>query len=440
MKKALKAALCVALSLIVCCILPVFAIAANDDPMNGRFERNSKVSTQAFTESQYSHDARFATGYDIVDVIDVSTHNGDINWSAVYADGIRNVIIRVGYRGYTQGGIYDDDKFSANINGAIAAGLNVGVYFYTQAITISEAVEEADFVINKIKGYQLKLPVAYDCEYAESSGRYTGRLYEAKLSKLTQTEICLAFLNRIHNAGYSAMLYANPYMLNDCLYPALVTVSYPVWLAHYTTTPTYAGDYMIWQYSSKGSVSGISTKTDMSFWYVKKETPAVTYISISAPKTQLTVGEEVALTASTNPAALSAIGGIISEVSWQSSYPGVVTVGTDGKLRAISAGASEITAKVTVTMAPDSLGRSEVKEFTDKVIISVSNTAPVTPPADDPVTPPADDPITPVTPPVTPIEDPFANGFNLGALLDLIVNLLVKFITFITNLINGFNA
>ena len=135
----------------------------------------------------YYHDSRFS-GYDVLNGIDVSQWNGNINWTQVKKAGYSFVFIRVSGRGASGGGLYTDDRYKTNLEGAIAAGLDVGVYTYTQSITVAEAQQEARFVIDLIKGYNINLPIIYDYEFYPN-----GRLQNAKLSRTTATAICNAF-------------------------------------------------------------------------------------------------------------------------------------------------------------------------------------------------------------------------------------------------------
>ncbi len=133
--------------------------------------------------------------------IDVSKWNGTIDWNAVKNSGINYVIIRCGYRGSSQGTLIEDPKFTANIKGATAAGLKVGVYFFTQAIDEREAVEEASMVLEQVKNYKISYPIFLDVE--ASGGRGDA------ISKETRTAVCKAFCATIQNAGYNAGIYAN---------------------------------------------------------------------------------------------------------------------------------------------------------------------------------------------------------------------------------------
>jgi GH25 family lysozyme M1 (1,4-beta-N-acetylmuramidase) len=191
--------------------------------------------------------------------IDVSKWNGSIDWNAVKNSGVSYVIIRCGYRGSSQGALIDDSMFTTNIKGATAAGLKVGVYFFTQAIDEVEAVEEASMVLDRIKGYKISYPVFLDVE--SSGGRADG------ISTETRTAVCKAFCATIQNAGYTAGVYANKTWFTSKINASALS-SYKIWLAQYAAAPTYSGRYDIWQYSSKGQISGISGNVDMNLSYL----------------------------------------------------------------------------------------------------------------------------------------------------------------------------
>lgn len=191
--------------------------------------------------------------------IDVSKWNGNIDWNAVKNSGINYVIIRCGYRGSSAGSLVVDPKFTANIKGATAAGLKVGVYFFTQAVDEREAVEEASMVLDQIKNYKISYPVFLDVE--SSGGRAD------KIDKATRTAVCKAFCQTIQNAGYNAGIYANKSWLTTKLDPSALS-AYKIWLAQYAAAPTYTGRYDLWQYRSTGSVSGISGNVDMNLSYL----------------------------------------------------------------------------------------------------------------------------------------------------------------------------
>ncbi len=191
--------------------------------------------------------------------IDVSKWNGTIDWNAVKNSGISYVIIRCGYRGSSAGKLIEDPKFESNIKGATAAGLKVGIYFFTQAVNEIEAVEEASMVLDQIKGYTISYPVFVDVEASGGRGD--------KIDKDTRTAVCRAFCQTIQRAGYTAGVYSNKTWLEGKLDAASLN-NYKIWLAQYAATPTYAGRYDIWQYKSTGSISGISGNVDMNISYL----------------------------------------------------------------------------------------------------------------------------------------------------------------------------
>ena len=192
--------------------------------------------------------------------IDVSKWNGNIDWNAVKNSGVSYVIIRCGYRGSTTGALIEDPKFRSNIQGAQKAGLKVGVYFFTQAVNEVEAVEEASMVISLVKGYNISYPVFLDVEASNGRGD--------RIDAATRTAVCHAFCQTIQNSGYKAGIYANKTWLNSHL-DAPGLSGYKIWLAQYAASPSYTRTrYDMWQYSSRGSVAGISGNVDMNISYL----------------------------------------------------------------------------------------------------------------------------------------------------------------------------
>lgn len=227
-------------------------------------EQSEGIVSLTYSNSSLTHNSKFSSMTKVWG-IDVSYYQYDIDWSKVKADGITFAIIRVGYRGYgSSGQLVEDYKFEENIEGAINAGLEVGVYFYTQAITATEAKEEADFVLNRIKSYDLDMPVYFDIESVDYA---TGRLDSAGLTKTQKTNLCKAFCQRIEDNGYDAGVYANKYWLTSMIDGEGLSEDYDIWLAHYTTATDYSGTYNTWQFTGSGSISGISTAVDIDVDY-----------------------------------------------------------------------------------------------------------------------------------------------------------------------------
>ena len=192
--------------------------------------------------------------------IDVSSYQKEIDWINVKKDNIDFAIIRAAYRGYTKGGIMTDSYFTTNIKGATAAGVKVGAYFFSQAITIEEAQEEAEYIINLVKPYTIKLPIIIDTEY--SNKNHDGRA--DSLSVEDRTEILKAFCDKVSDLGYTPMIYASKNWFNHNLNMKELS-KYSCWVAHYTSSDStdYEENYEIWQYTSTGSVGGIIGNTDL---------------------------------------------------------------------------------------------------------------------------------------------------------------------------------
>ncbi|MCI8985557.1 MAG: hypothetical protein HFI60_06345 [Lachnospiraceae bacterium] len=224
-------------------------------------EGNFVTGEQVIQGAKYNFgsDGKMATGSGSMG-IDVSKWNGNIDWNAVKNSGVSYAIIRCGYRGSSTGALIEDPKFRSNIKGAKAAGLKVGVYFFSQAVNEVEAVEEASMALSLASGYGLNYPIFLDVE--SSGGRGDG------ISKETRTAVCKAFCSTVQNSGVSAGIYANKTWFTEKINTGSLT-GYKIWLAQYASAPTYtATRYDMWQYSSKGKVSGINGNVDMNISYL----------------------------------------------------------------------------------------------------------------------------------------------------------------------------
>ena len=193
--------------------------------------------------------------------IDVSSYQGKIDWQRVADAGVDFAIIRAGFRGYTVGGIVKDPYFEANMEGALAAGIDVGVYFFSQAVNETEAIEEALQPLEWIEGYDVTYPVVFDWEYVSDSSSRTYNMENQQIIDCTR-----AFCEVVRAMGYQPMTYSNPHMVEEG-YDLSQIQDYPFWLAHYTRdwTPTpFPYYYDIWQYSSDGAVDGIEGRVDLN--------------------------------------------------------------------------------------------------------------------------------------------------------------------------------
>lgn len=213
-------------------------------------------------KARYQHNPRFK-GYVITKGVDVSKWNHIVDWKKAKQDGIQFAIIRCGNRFSNDGRLGADELFDRNMRGATGAGMDVGVYFFSQAINEKEAIAEARYTLKLVKGYTFTLPIVFDFEYYGN-----GRLSRARLTKEQRTRICKAFCKTIEDAGYPAMVYANRNMLTEDMYgEELPKAGYEVWLAEWNNAAKYEGTYTYWQYSDNGHVKGFDHQVDVNFRY-----------------------------------------------------------------------------------------------------------------------------------------------------------------------------
>ena len=193
--------------------------------------------------------------------VDVSDLQGKIDWERVSEDGIDFAMIRLGRRGYTEGNIYLDDYYYENVSGVQSEGMPFGVYFFSQAITEDEAIEEANFVIKHLSGSGISYPVVFDHEPVESADGRANNLSKNELTHITK-----AFCQKIEDAGYTPMIYGNAFDMERLNLNDLKGID--VWYAEYESSqPTGQFDFAMWQYSSTANVSGINTQADLSILF-----------------------------------------------------------------------------------------------------------------------------------------------------------------------------
>lgn len=235
--------------------------------MNGEVPYYPDIPASAYLQESFSmkddriiyndNSVSYTTG------IDVSAFQGDIDWKAVKNDGIDFAIIRVGLRGYgSAGNIREDDNARKNLINAAEAGLQTGVYFYSQAITPEEALEEAEFVLDIIKNYKIDAPVVFDWENEPGIGMRTDNL-----DSNTLTQCAIAFCEKVKDAGYTPAIYFN---LTDAYvrYNLDKIKDYVFWYAqHEGESPKFYYTYSIWQYSNTGKVKGINGTVDLNICF-----------------------------------------------------------------------------------------------------------------------------------------------------------------------------
>ena len=193
--------------------------------------------------------------------IDVSSYQGDIDWRQVRNDGVRYAFIRLGYRGYGTGVMMTDEYFEKNYEEAREAGVKVGVYFYSQAVSIAEAKEEADYVLDVLDGRELDFPIAFDIEGAPNASART-----AGMTPAMTTAVVNAFCKRVEAEGYDTILYTyTRYLFNNMEIANLQ--NHKLWIAQYYKVPFYPYRFQIWQYSSKGKVNGINGDVDLNIMF-----------------------------------------------------------------------------------------------------------------------------------------------------------------------------
>ncbi len=225
---------------------------------------HENVSESTLDPRQFSFDQDGRVIYSdpeisLIHGIDVSVFQGDIDWNKVKADGIDFAMIRIGFRGYgTQGKMQIDNNFYRNYSGAVAAGLKVGVYFYSQAINAAEAREEAAFILNTLGDRELSFPIAYDWEYVDVDGARTALMTSSQI-----TECANAFCDEIMKSGREVIIYFNR-EIGYFEYELSVIDHYDFWLAEYYEYPSFIYEYKIWQYTDKGIVDGIEGNVDLN--------------------------------------------------------------------------------------------------------------------------------------------------------------------------------
>ena len=241
------------------------------------------IPVSAFSAEDFSADGAYidysGTQYSALRGIDVSEHQGEIDWQAVREDGVEFAIIRAGYRGYSEGQLFEDAYFRKNIEEALASGIEVGVYFFSQAVNTEEAVKEASFLMEIIEGYDFSLPVFFDWE--QVSG--VGDTRVDAVDEATLTDCALAFCSVIESAGIDAGVYFYRSLgYYDYELDRLTNLSF--WVGAPAQAPDFYYAHNMWQYSYTGTVNGIEGGTDLNLLF--KELP----LSSSSPAPSIVPG------------------------------------------------------------------------------------------------------------------------------------------------------
>ena len=249
------------LFLVLVCLLGLYGVT-HSEPAQPSDPTASGANPYGPEDFAYFGQRLICLAGEAVTGIDVSVHQGAIDWEAVAGDGIRFAMVRVGYRGIVDGEIDEDVNARTNIEGALAAGLDVGVYVFSQTVSPAEAKQEAEFVLRFIADYDISMPVVFDWEHVENPDARTADLYDKELL----TQCALAFLQTVEDAGYEPMVYFNRYQSEDLL-DLQVLEAYDYWLALYDAPMTFPLRIDMWQYSDHGTVEGIDEKVDLNLYF-----------------------------------------------------------------------------------------------------------------------------------------------------------------------------
>ncbi len=226
-------------------------------------EYHENLPVNTYRAEGFKNQSGFMTYADLETTIgiDVSYYQGNIDWQQVKDSGIDFAILRLGYRGYSAGNLAEDVRFQEYIDGASAAGIDIGIYFFSQAITVQEAKEEAEFVLSKLGNYAVTYPVFFDWEIIGIKPARTDGLSTQALTACAKT-----FCDTIADAGYTPGIYFTKY-LGYISYDLSQLADYEFWFAEYSKTPGFYYDFDMWQYSDTSKIPGISGRVDMNICF-----------------------------------------------------------------------------------------------------------------------------------------------------------------------------
>lgn len=271
----------------------IYSLYGNDPETIRQLQKQSDSANPygvaTLSSTTYTHASQFKNST-VMKGIDVSEWNGSINWRKVKSSGVTFAFIRAGGRYYGSGAYFVDSKFAENVKNATAAGIDVGAYFYSQAINAAEARQEAAYTLNIVSSYNLTLPIVMDYEYAWEGG-LTGRLYNAHLSKSAATTVINTFCSTVEASGYVGMLYASKSVITDDMNITSINKKYPIWNAQYNDSDTLT-------YTDNGLTSG-KKYTYMVRGYHKLNTGTV--YGAYSQEYSCTATYAEAVTASTDP-------------------------------------------------------------------------------------------------------------------------------------------
>ena len=240
-------------------LLAVLLAGCGADPVPIEQPYTLPPSLYAPEDFQMEGDYLTCTAGNAVMGIDVSSHQGSIDWQTVAESGVKFAFVRLGYRGYDSGILQNDICVDLNLNGARQAGIAVGAYFFSQAVTVEEAEEEAQFALKILGDFSLDLPLVYDWEYVSDTAR------TANVDKATLTAATLAFCHAVEKAGHQPMVYFNSAQVK--MLDMEQMEAYPWWLAKYDMAQEFPCRADLWQYTNQGEVPGINGKVDIDLMF-----------------------------------------------------------------------------------------------------------------------------------------------------------------------------
>lgn len=227
-----------------------------------------EVPVSALTQADFSLDGEVVryggTACRAAQGVDVSYYQGEIDWAAVAASGVEFAMIRAGYRGYTDGGITEDERFRENAQGALNAGLRVGLYFFSQAVTVEEAEIEARWLLDAAKDFKITLPLVFDWE---PIGGVSGEIRTDGMTGAETTACARAFCEIIAGAGYEPCIYFSRWQ-GYYDYDLSQLTDYTFWVSGTGAWDDFYYAHTFWQYTFTGTVDGIATAVDRNIWYI----------------------------------------------------------------------------------------------------------------------------------------------------------------------------
>lgn len=275
LKKGMPKIVLIVIPLIIILFVSVYAIISANKPAEviDKEEMENEIEIVPYSDFNWSclsqderrkyEDDKYTSMFGI----DVSTFQDAINWNKVKNDGVEFAFIRLGYRGAQEGALHIDTEFENNYEKALENGLKIGVYWYSQPVDEQEVIEEAHFVLNAIKDKHLDFPIVYDLEETMYYDGTVSRIHD--FTKEQFTSFAKVFCEEIKKYHHDVMIYTGLHWSEDN-YNMDELIDYPIWLAQYSSVPTFDYPFVMWQYTEDGQVDGINTSVDYDILFIQK--------------------------------------------------------------------------------------------------------------------------------------------------------------------------